>query len=134
MYRVLTTQPVLRVGLGYRRDDTRFTSPLYYTPQDFNALSFWPTTLTIVAVCATGLTAGYPISGRGDDGDNRPAKTLFGYVDYEASDIVTLFSMAALSMRRTLNRVTSRWADVVLLKSGGVRQVRMEGHEHQSRD
>jgi hypothetical protein len=85
------TQPVLRVGLGYRRDDTRFRSPLYYTPQDFNALSVLADYAYNRGRLRYGLTAGYPISGRGDDADNRPAKTLFGYVDYEASDIVTLF-------------------------------------------
>jgi hypothetical protein len=74
MYRVLTTQPVLRVGLSYRRDDTSFESPLYYTPQDFNALSVLADYAFNRGRLRYGLTAAYPITGRGDDGNNRPAK------------------------------------------------------------
>jgi hypothetical protein len=89
-YRVLNNQPVLRVGLGYRRDDTRFQSPLYYTPQNFNTLAALADLTISTGRSRAGLSAAYPLSDNGGD-DNRPARTLFGYYDYTLSDLVTVF-------------------------------------------
>jgi len=92
MYRVLTNTPVFRVGVGYRNDDSRFESPLYYTPQGFNAFSLLADLSGDTGRMRYGLSAGYPLSqSSGNGGENRPARTLFGYLDYDASELVTLF-------------------------------------------
>jgi hypothetical protein len=74
---------------GYRRDDTRFQSPLYYTPQNFNTLAALADSHHQHGPVAAGLSPRIRCDKRRDD--NRPARTLFGYYDYNVSDLVTLF-------------------------------------------
>jgi tetratricopeptide (TPR) repeat protein len=92
LYRILTDGPVFRVGLGYRQDDTGFISPLYYSPQDFRSFSALADYTYDRGPLRFGLSGAYPLSGRDSIGGiNRPARTLFGYANYDVSRLLELF-------------------------------------------
>lgn len=93
MARLFSTAPsTFRVGLGYRRDDTRFISPLYYTPQNYNSLSALADYTVRRRGLDFGISAAYPLTGdQGAGGINRPARTLFGFVTYDVNDAFQLF-------------------------------------------
>lgn len=91
-YRLKPGTPSLRVGLGYVRDNTDFFSPLYYTPQDYNAVSVLADYVVDRGPLRYGLFAQHPLTNAtGNNGRNRPADTLFGYGSYDLSDLVQVF-------------------------------------------
>jgi hypothetical protein len=92
LYRLKATTPSLRVGLGYVRDNTDFFSPLYYTPQDYNAVSILADYVVDRGPLRYGLFAAHPLTDEtGANGRNRPADTLFGYANRDVSDLVSVF-------------------------------------------
>jgi len=94
LYRLRRQSPTLRVGLGYSNQDTEFeTVPfLYYTPQNYNSFALLADYIVERDRIRYGISAAHPLTERtGNAGTNRPADTLFGYLDYDASDLLTLF-------------------------------------------
>ncbi len=96
-YRFKPTNPSLRVGLGYFYDNTselRNGPPfLYYTPQGFKATSILADYVVDQGDTRYGLFGAYPITGEtGDGGLNRPAKTLFGFLNRDLNDALELFA------------------------------------------
>jgi hypothetical protein len=93
MYRLRSnTSSVFRVGSGYRYDDTRIESPLYYTPQNFNVLSVLADYQVTQRRLNYGVSASYPLSNdTGEDGINRPARTLFGFLNYDLNELIRLY-------------------------------------------
>jgi tetratricopeptide (TPR) repeat protein len=94
-YRLRPQSPTLRVGLQGRIDDTRFTSPLYYTPQNLRSVDLVADYTIDSGRFRAGLSTGIPLAGRSDaagGGDNRrDSKTLFGYMNYDLSELIELF-------------------------------------------
>jgi hypothetical protein len=94
-YRLQPDAPSLRVGLGWTRDNTRFLSPAgtpYYTPQDYSSFALLADYVKTQGRTRYGLFASYPLtSGTGPAGVNRPANTLFGFLQRDVSDLVQLF-------------------------------------------
>jgi tetratricopeptide (TPR) repeat protein len=91
-YRFKATNPSFRLGLGYRRDNTRETGRPYYTPQDYSSIVALADYVKDEGTWQYGLFASHPLtSSTGTGGVNRPANTLFGFVTYELSDLVDLF-------------------------------------------
>ena len=88
-FRFNPTNPTLRVGVGYTYDNTRQTRDnpfVYYTPQNFNAASILADYIVTQNATRFGLSGAYPLTtstGRG--GLNRPAATLFGFVERDLS-------------------------------------------------
>lgn len=94
MYRLKSGTPTFRVGLGYSRDDTKFISPLYYTPQSFNVLSALADYTYNRDRLRYGLSLGVPLTNRNGSGgvyNNRAADTLFGHVNYDLTDLLELY-------------------------------------------
>ncbi|WP_123580581.1 tetratricopeptide repeat protein [Abditibacterium utsteinense] len=96
-YRFRPTNPSLRIGLGYFYDNTselRNGPPfLYYTPQGFKATSILADYVVDQGDTRYGLFGAYPLTGAtGNDGINRPAKTLFGFVNRDLNDALELFA------------------------------------------
>ncbi len=91
-YRLQQNAPTLRVGLGYVRDNTKFFSPLYYTPQSYGALSVLADYVVATGRARYGIFGQHPLTNSvGANGENRTADTLFGYYNYDASDLLELF-------------------------------------------
>jgi len=95
-YRFRPTNPSLRIGLGYFYDNTaeRRDNPfIYYTPQGFNATSILADYVVDQGDTRYGIFGAYPLTGAtGNNGTNRPAKTLFGFVNHDLSDALELFA------------------------------------------
>ena len=89
-YRFRRNNPTLRVGIGYTSDNTREDDRDYYTPQGYSAFSALIDYYKDTGRLRYGASASIPFTGRTGD-DNRPAKTLFGNVVYEANDFIDLF-------------------------------------------
>jgi tetratricopeptide (TPR) repeat protein len=91
-YRFKATNPSFRLGLGYRRDNSRETGRPYYTPQDYSAFVALADYVKDTGRWQYGVFGSHPLtSSTGADGNNRPADTLFGFVTYELTDLVDLF-------------------------------------------
>jgi tetratricopeptide (TPR) repeat protein len=91
-YRFKEANPSLRLGVGYRRDNTREIGRPYYTPQDYNAFVLIADYVKNSGKFQYGIYAAHPITNStGPNGENRPADTLFGFATYELSDLVDLF-------------------------------------------
>ena len=94
-YRFRPDAPTVRLGLGYVRDDTRFVPPpgtSYYAPQDFNTFALLADYVKTQGRTRFGVFAAHPLSDNaGVGGINRPADTLFGFVQHDISDILQLF-------------------------------------------
>lgn len=94
-YRFRPSNPTLRIGLGYRRDNSRFTGRPYYTPQDYTSLALLADYTKDEGKFRYGISASHPLTrstgGGGGAGGNRPADTLFGNVTYEVNDLIDLF-------------------------------------------
>ena len=100
-YRFRPTNPTLRVGLAYSYDNTREqrNGPpfLYYTPQGYKATSILADYLVDQGNTRYGLSAAYPLTGStGTNGTNRPAKTLFGFVNYDLNEAIELFAQGGI--------------------------------------
>jgi len=96
-YRFKPSDPSLRVGLGYLYDNTSQLRTIYYTPQHFGA-----TSLLADYVVAQGLTQ-YGLYGAksltdstGPTGINRPADTLFGFVQRDLSEELQVFAQGGI--------------------------------------
>lgn len=102
LYRVsddINRRGVFRVGVGQRYDSTRFqpaifrNEPLYYAPDGFSATSILADYQLNNGRLRTGLFAAYPLTNStGRNNVNRPAKTLFGYANYQLTDLIELFA------------------------------------------
>ena len=94
-YRFRPTSPSLRVGLGYVRDNTKFLSPIptpYYAPQDYSTLVALADYVKSVGRTQYGVFLAHPLSNStGTGGVNRPADTLFGFLNHDISDALQLF-------------------------------------------
>jgi hypothetical protein len=91
-YRFKPTNPTLRLGIGYRNDNSRETGRPYYTPQDYKAFTLLADYSRDSGKFQYGVSASHPLTGStGAGGANRPADTLFGFATYELSDLVDLF-------------------------------------------
>lgn len=95
-YRLRPTSPSLRVGLSYLSDDTRElrNGPpfLYYTPQNYRATSILADYVVDQGRTRYGLFGAHPLTNStGDGGINRPADTLFGFLNQDVSDALELF-------------------------------------------
>ncbi len=92
-YRFRPTNPTLRVGLGYLSDDTSQLRTIYYTPQNFSATSILADYVVDQGRLRYGLFAAHPLTNAtGDGGINRPADTLFGFLNYDLTDALELFA------------------------------------------
>ncbi len=94
LYRLRATNPVLRIGLSAETDDTRFETPLYYTPQGQRSLRLVADYTFGGARLNYGLSAGVPLYRTEDDegADNRGgARTLFGFINYDINEAIQLF-------------------------------------------
>ncbi len=99
-YRFRPSNPSLRVGVGYFYDntsETRDTPFIYYTPQSFNATSILADYVVDQGATRYGLFAAYPITGETGRNDiNRPAKTLFGFLNRDLNDALELFAQGGI--------------------------------------
>lgn len=92
MYRLITGDPALRVGLGVRHEDSKFFSPLYYTPDNFNTLAALADYQLTNGRLRYGLFGSLPLTNRSSTGGNgRPAKTLFGFANYDLSELLEVY-------------------------------------------
>ena len=96
-YRFKPTNPSLRVGVGYVYDNTkeqRNGPPfLYYTPQGFNSASLLADYIVDQGPTRYGVSGSYALTGEtGNNGLNRPADTLFGFLQQDLSDSLELFA------------------------------------------
>gem|GEM_PF-4225990 len=94
LYRLQANAPTLRLGLGYSHDDTKFISPLYYTPQNFNVIAALADYVYSRDRLRLGVFASVPLTNRSGSGgvyNNRAADTLFGYLNYDLSDLIELY-------------------------------------------
>lgn len=97
LYRFRPTNPSLRVGLTYMWDDTRNFTPFYYSPQNFSAASILADYVVDQGSTRYGITGTYALSNSaGDNGLNRPADTLFGYLQQDLSDNFELFASGGI--------------------------------------
>jgi tetratricopeptide (TPR) repeat protein len=96
LWRFRSNSPSLRIGLNYISDDTRFFSPLYYTPEEFRALNLIADYVVDRGRWQYGITGSTPLTNRNGTASGRPAKTLFGYANYDASDILSLFASGGI--------------------------------------
>ena len=94
-YRFRPTSPTLRVGLGYVRDNTKFLSPIptpYYAPQDYGTFVALADYVKSIGRTQYGVFLAHPLSSStGTGGVNRPADTLFGFLNHDLSDVLQLF-------------------------------------------
>ncbi|HEY0075897.1 MAG TPA: tetratricopeptide repeat protein [Abditibacteriaceae bacterium] len=94
-YRLQADAPTLRLGVGYVYDDTKFLSPIptpYYAPQGYNTFALLADYVKTQGRTRYGVFAAHPLSDNtGIGGTNRPANTLFGFVQHDISDILQLF-------------------------------------------
>lgn len=94
-YRLRPTSPSLRFGLGYVSDNTRFLSPIptpYYTPQDYKTFVALADYVKTVGRTRYGVFLAHPLSeNTGIGGVNRPADTLFGFLNYDVNEALQLF-------------------------------------------
>jgi len=94
-YRLRPQSPTFRIGLGVRSDDSRFVSPFYYSPQNLRSLDALADYTVDRGKLRAGVSLAVPISGRSDaagGGNNRrDSKSLFGYANYDLSELVELF-------------------------------------------
>ncbi len=94
-YRLRPTNPSLRIGIGYTRDDTRFLAPpatFYYTPQQYKTFAVLADYVKTQGRTRYGIFASHPLSdSAGLGGINRPSDTLFGFVQHDLTDLIRLF-------------------------------------------
>ena len=87
-YRFRPTNPTLRIGIGgaYDNSDEQRNEPVfvYYAPQDFKAASLLADYVVDQGRTRYGISAAKALTGRtGDNNANRPADTLFGFVEQD---------------------------------------------------
>ncbi|MDQ3812801.1 MAG: tetratricopeptide repeat protein, partial [Armatimonadota bacterium] len=95
LYRLRRKSPTLRVGLNYVFDDTEFTTDpfIYYTPQDFHSVGLVADYVVTRDRLRYGIFGALPFTNRtGTNNENRPAKTLYGFAEYDLSDLLTLYA------------------------------------------
>jgi tetratricopeptide (TPR) repeat protein len=97
-YRLRPTNPSLRVGLGYMYDDSDELRTIYYSPQSFNATSILADYVVDVGGSTRyGISGAYALTNStGDDGLNRPADTLFGFLQQDLGDNLELFAQGGI--------------------------------------
>jgi hypothetical protein len=85
MFRFKPTNPTFRVGVGLLYDDTdeaRNAPFVYYTPQSFNSAAILADYIVATGSTRYGISAAVPVTGStGLNGINRPADTLFGFLE-----------------------------------------------------
>lgn len=92
-YRFRPTNPSLRVGLGYAYDDTDEFRNIYYTPQGYSAFSVLADYSNTRGKTRYGFNAAVPLTGStGNNGVNRPADTLFGFISRDVGNSLELFA------------------------------------------
>ena len=92
-YRFRPTNPSLRVGLGYTYDDTKELRNIYYTPQGYSALAALADYSKTIGKTRYGFNAAVPFTGStGNNGVNRPADTLFGFVSRDVGNSLEVFA------------------------------------------
>ena len=92
-YRLRPTNPSLRLGVGYTYDDTRNLRNIYYTPQNYSAFAALADYAKTTGKTRYGFNAAVPFTnstGRG--GINRPADTLFGFINRDIGNSLELFA------------------------------------------
>ena len=92
-YRLRPTNPSLRLGVGYTYDDTRNLRNIYYTPQNYSAFAGLADYSKTTGKTRYGINAAVPFTnstGRG--GINRPADTLFGFINRDIGNSLELFA------------------------------------------
>ena len=92
-YRFRPTNPSLRVGLGYTYDDTDKLRNIYYTPQNYSAFAALADYSKVVGKTRFGFNAAVPLTNStGKNGVNRPANTLFGFINRDVGKSLELFA------------------------------------------
>src|SRR5690606_7035334 len=92
-YRLKEEAPTLRIGVGYRREDTDFLSPFYYSPQDYGAFALLADYVVDQGRLRYGLFGSKSLTNStGTAGTNRPSDTLFGFLNYDLNDALELFA------------------------------------------
>jgi tetratricopeptide (TPR) repeat protein len=96
-YRLKPGAPSLRLGVGYFYDNSSDVRTIYYSPRDFNATSLLADYVVNEGSTRYGIYGSYALTNStGDDNLNRPADTLFGFLQQDLSDNVELFAEGGL--------------------------------------